>query len=372
MKRSLVKLFGITYLFAATHLMTVSCASSDEGAGDEVTSEDGNAADADGANNAENANGANNEDGANGGNNFGNNEGNAAAGGKNEFGNQADGGAGAGAEGAVAEGGAPAGGGDENLQQIIEEMNSANPAAPAAQGSAEQGFDNLAKNATPEGAASAAAPVGKGAPATGAPAAPGLPELGSKMAYVVQKGDTLAKIATRIYGEANKWAEIADFTGIANPKLIYPGDVVYYQLTEKTATFATAYEGVGRSEVEVAQGDTLATIANKVFHNSSLWKMIWRQNDKIDNPDKLIPGTKVYYIDQAKLADLNKEVSSKVASIKVENKSKANKVVKSEVSKSKKSAEVKAKSTKSIEVANDQVVDQFSHLNAHNLVARLI
>ena len=34
----------------------------------------------------------------------------------------------------------------------------------------------------------------------GTQAAPGLPELGSKMSYIVQKGDSLVKIATRIYG----------------------------------------------------------------------------------------------------------------------------------------------------------------------------
>ena len=38
----------------------------------------------------------------------------------------------------------------------------------------------------------------------GTQAAPGLPELGSKMSYIVQKGDSLVKIATRIYGKSNK------------------------------------------------------------------------------------------------------------------------------------------------------------------------
>ena len=76
----------------------------------------------------------------------------------------------------------------------------------------------------------------------GTQAAPGLPELGSKMSYIVQKGDSLVKIATRIYGNPTKWTEIANFTGLANPKLIYPGDVVYYQLTDQTLAFASAYE----------------------------------------------------------------------------------------------------------------------------------
>ncbi|RYZ57861.1 MAG: LysM peptidoglycan-binding domain-containing protein [Proteobacteria bacterium] len=367
MKRSLVKLIGITYLFAATHLMTVGCSSSEEGAEDEVTTEEGNeAADAEGEE-GNNENTANNEEGGeNAGNNFGNNEGgNAVA--NNEFGNGAESGnAALGAEGT----GEAAPTGDENLSQIIDEMNGGNAAAAAP--APEAGFDNLAQNgaaaAAPVETAAAAAPAA--APVSGSPVAPGLPELGSKMAYIVQKGDTLGKIAQRVYGDTNKWTEIADFTGIANPKLIYPGDVVYYQLTETTTTFASAYEGIGRSEVEVGQGDTLATIAQRVFGNSSLWKLIWRQNDKIDNPDRLTAGTKVYYIDHAKLADLHKEVSTKVAAVKVKEVSK--KVVKADKEVSKTKSKTVSKSTKSIEVANDQVVDQFSHINSQNLVARLI
>jgi nucleoid-associated protein YgaU len=372
MKRSLVKLIGITYLFAATHLMTVGCSSSEEGAEEEVTTEEGNeAADAEGNEGNEegnNENVANNEEGGeNAGNNFGNNEGgNAVA--NNEFGNGAE--SGNAALGAEGTGDAAPTTGDENLSQIIDEMNGGNAAAAAP--APEAGFDNLGQNgaaaAAPVETAAAAAPAA--APVSGSPVAPGLPELGSKMAYIVQKGDTLGKIAQRVYGDTNKWTEIADFTGIANPKLIYPGDVVYYQLTETTTTFASAYEGIGRSEVEVGQGDTLATIAQRVFGNSSLWKLIWRQNDKIDNPDRLTAGTKVYYIDHAKLADLHKEVSTKVVSVKVKEVSK--KVVKADKEVSKSKSKTVSKSTKSIEVANDQVVDQFSHINSQNLVARLI
>ncbi len=389
MKRSLVKLVGLTYLFAATHFMTIGCSSSEEGTGEEVVAEEGNeAANAEG-NNAENDEGNNNnnanneEGGENNGNNLANNEGNAAGG--NEFGNGAEGGnanANANANGG-AEGGNAAPASDDNLSQIIEEMNQTNPAAAAAP---EGGFDNLAQNAgngaAPAGAPAPAAEASASAPApaaSGAPVAPGLPELGSKMAYIVQKGDTLGKIAQRVYGDTNKWTEIADFTGIANPKLIYPGDIVYYQLTEKTTAFASAYEGIGRSEVQVSQGDTLATIAQKVFGNSSLWKLIWRQNDKIDNPDKLTAGTMVYYVDHSKMAAISSDSSSKIVELKSdkvdENKGKnaaPKKVVRSEKNTSQSTSKVEVKSSKTIEVANDQVIDQFSHINSQNLVARLI
>jgi nucleoid-associated protein YgaU len=375
MKRSLVKLISLSYLMIATNFMAISCSSSEEGAeGEEVAADDGNeaanaddnAANEEGAEGNANANTAANE-GGEGANNFGN-EGNQAA--PNEFGNGAEGtGAGAGDNLATAEGNAATG--EEAVNQIIEEMNNTGaPADATAAAPVAEGTENLSANSAPvDGNAAAAAPAEAAAPAaaSSAPAAPGLPELGSKMVYIVQKGDTLAKVAQRIYGDTNKWTEIADFTGIANPNLVYPGDIVYYQLTESTQAFANTYESIARSEVEVAQGDTLATISNRVFGNSTLWKLIWRQNDKISNPDKLEAGTKLYYIDSAKLTAFDKSATTTFVSIK--GKKEAKKVVKSVTSKFK---PVKSQVSKSLEVANESVTDQFSSMNSHNLVARLI
>jgi nucleoid-associated protein YgaU len=43
--------------------------------------------------------------------------------------------------------------------------------------------------------------------------------------YEVQKGDTLSKIAKRVYGDASRWNEIweANKAQIPNPDLIHPG-----------------------------------------------------------------------------------------------------------------------------------------------------
>ena len=130
----------------------------------------------------------------------------------------------------------------------------------------------------------------------GSPAGPALPELGSKMPYVVQPGDTLAKISMRIYGDVNRWNEMANLTGMANPSRIYPGDVVYYTLDEAALAFSSAYESVARAEEVIQQGDTLATISRRVYGTSKGWKAIWRQNDTIDNPDVLQAGATVFYV----------------------------------------------------------------------------
>lgn len=55
-----------------------------------------------------------------------------------------------------------------------------------------------------------------------APEAPGI------RSYTVVKGDSLSKIAKRLYGDANRWKEIyeANKDKIKDPDLIYPGQVL--------------------------------------------------------------------------------------------------------------------------------------------------
>jgi nucleoid-associated protein YgaU len=44
--------------------------------------------------------------------------------------------------------------------------------------------------------------------------------------YTVVSGDTLWAISEKFYGEGNKYQQIADASGIPNPDLIYPGQVL--------------------------------------------------------------------------------------------------------------------------------------------------
>jgi len=181
-------------------------------------------------------------------------------------------------------------GGD--LQSMVTEMNGSNQAPPAG--------EEVAAPAE----AQAAAPVDAGqvpAEATQvaeAVAVPGIPEMGSKMAYVVEAGDTLGKIASKIYGDQKRWRDIANLSGMDNPNHIYPGDIVYYSLEESSRNFASAYEGTRRAKEIVQDGDTLAAISKRVYGTSKAWRHIWRQNDNIDNPDVLTAGMAVYYVEK--------------------------------------------------------------------------
>lgn len=54
-------------------------------------------------------------------------------------------------------------------------------------------------------------------------AAPEAPAAPAARKYTVVSGDTLFAIAERFYGDGNKYPQIAEASGIANPDLIHPG-----------------------------------------------------------------------------------------------------------------------------------------------------
>jgi nucleoid-associated protein YgaU len=199
---------------------------------------------------------------------------------------------------------------ESGLAAMIEELNNQNGAAPAADAGAAAPMDSTAMADASQGAGgaapAAAPPASSGATIPfqpgGTPAGQGLPELGSKMPYIVQKGDTLAKISAMIYGTPSKWREMANLTGLENPSRIFPGDLVYYTLTDSAVPFAQTYENLPRSEEAIQPGDTLITISNRVYGTREGWKSIWRQNDNIQDPEQIPAGGKVFYINTTQLA----------------------------------------------------------------------
>ena len=71
----------------------------------------------------------------------------------------------------------------------------------------------------------AAAPAAAEEPAV-EEAATSEPEAEAARTYTVESGDTLWAISERFYGDGNKYQIIADASGIANPDLIQPGQVL--------------------------------------------------------------------------------------------------------------------------------------------------
>jgi LysM repeat protein len=68
----------------------------------------------------------------------------------------------------------------------------------------------------------APAPAEEAAP----PPPPPPPPPPAPRTYTVVSGDTLWAIAERFYGDGNKYPQIAEASGISNPDLIHPGQVV--------------------------------------------------------------------------------------------------------------------------------------------------
>lgn len=83
-----------------------------------------------------------------------------------------------------------------------------------------------APEAAPEAAAEPAAPVEEAVAEPVAEAAPEPEPEPAVRTYTVESGDSLWAIAERFYGDGSKYQVIADASGIPNPDLIQPGQVL--------------------------------------------------------------------------------------------------------------------------------------------------
>lgn len=99
--------------------------------------------------------------------------------------------------------------------------------------------------------------------------------------YAVVPGDTLSAIAQRFYGDASYWTLIyeANLGLIANPNLIYPGQV----FTIPSASSLTPGSQTGRgltlaNPYTVRAGDSLWSIAQAIYGNPYRWVDIYNAN----------------------------------------------------------------------------------------------
>ncbi|MCA2960076.1 MAG: LysM peptidoglycan-binding domain-containing protein [Silvanigrellales bacterium] len=139
------------------------------------------------------------------------------------------------------------------------------------------------------------APAAAEAPAAPSAAGGYVPENGTKMAYYIQKGDSLGSIAQKIFGDKAKWKELAAANNLQDPNKIYPGDALYYTVGDSSRGFADKYEAAPRQSVAVAQGDTLSTISAKVYGSEASWRTLWKENPQVKNPDRIFPGQTLFY-----------------------------------------------------------------------------
>ena len=121
---------------------------------------------------------------------------------------------------------------------------------------------------------------------------------GPTASYVVVAGDSLTKIAKKIYGHTKFWLEIAAANDLAEPFKIFPGNGLKYPLSNDSAkTFADTYRK-NQKTVTVQRGDSLSKIAAQVFGNPDSWRKLFNINkDKIRDPNVLPAGITLAYFD---------------------------------------------------------------------------
>ena len=125
---------------------------------------------------------------------------------------------------------------------------------------------------------------------TSAPAAQGTGEMAT---YVVQKDDTLMKIAFNIYGDIGQWKTLYELNKgvLRSASRLTAGTQIKY---DKPAS-EPVIERNGDSYL-IKQGDTLGTIADDVYAKRSKWKKIYENNRTlIRDPNKIYAGFYLYY-----------------------------------------------------------------------------
>ncbi|MFA6007639.1 MAG: LysM peptidoglycan-binding domain-containing protein [Candidatus Shapirobacteria bacterium] len=115
---------------------------------------------------------------------------------------------------------------------------------------------------------------------------------------VVQKNDSLWKIAVKTYNDGYKWTEIAKANNLKNPGILYVGQKLVLPRIEKTVATTEIEENITvvnqNSEYTVVRGDSLWKIAIKVYGDGYKWTEIWQSNrNKLNSPDKLEIGMKL-------------------------------------------------------------------------------
>jgi len=125
------------------------------------------------------------------------------------------------------------------------------------------------------------------APAAEAVASAAEPSGGGSELYEVQAGDTLMKIAFKVYGDVYQWRKVFDANNdrISDPARLVKGT----QLRVDNAASDEYYSGFERYLIK--SGDTLGYIANDVYGTKTKWKHLWKMNDGlVKDPNRIYAG----------------------------------------------------------------------------------
>ena len=105
--------------------------------------------------------------------------------------------------------------------------------------------------------------------------------------YTVEEGDSLSKIAEKVYGQQDLWPTLAQVNKITNPNLIYKGSMLEVPSKDKIGELKTQ---MTQTTYNVNSGDTLFTIAEKMYGDGSRWLLIAQANNlgRLPNGNPLV------------------------------------------------------------------------------------
>lgn len=129
--------------------------------------------------------------------------------------------------------------------------------------------------------------------------------------YIVQPGDTLGEISTKVYGTSRKWRMIREANGNLDPRALRPGlkltipgveetviarsdPAAIERALEQVAQFVDSTSGPPSGIYRVKRGETLYAIARRVLGDGERWKEIYELNHReMASPEDLAAGQKI-------------------------------------------------------------------------------
>lgn len=116
--------------------------------------------------------------------------------------------------------------------------------------------------------------------------------------YLAREGDTLKKVASKIFGTEDTSALKKINPTLSNKLKV--GDKVYYsspQRPDDKTRLLTYYEDIGLApETYVSQaGDNIRTVAQTLLGHPESWKEVWATNLDVESKGELAEGTQLKY-----------------------------------------------------------------------------
>jgi len=117
--------------------------------------------------------------------------------------------------------------------------------------------------------------------------------VGGWSSYVVQKGETLMKIAYSNYGDVYKWKKIYN----DNQDVLKDPNFVSAGVTLKLEKTSAPFFQTNGEKYLIKNGDTLGKISNKIYGTNKKWRDLWENNKQlIRDPNKIYAGFHLFYL----------------------------------------------------------------------------